>query len=89
MNPRIEKVKPNDDYTLVLTFTNDEVRVFDMKPYLDIGIFKELKDKSKFNSVRPFLGSIQWQNGQDLCPDTLYIESKKIVRTEDAEVPTQ
>ncbi len=30
---------------------------------------------SLFNSVRPFLGSIQWKNGQDLCPDTLYLES--------------
>ena len=52
-----------------------EVKVFDMKPYLDIGIFKELKDLQLFNSVKPFLGSIQWKNGQDLCPDTLYLES--------------
>ncbi len=26
--------------------------------------------------MRPFLGSIQWRTGQDLCPDTQYIESK-------------
>lgn len=76
MNPRIKDVKPNSDYTLTLTFTNDEVKVFDMKPYLDKGIFRELKDFSLFNSVKPFLGSIQWKNGQDLCPDTLYLESK-------------
>jgi hypothetical protein len=75
MNPRVKNVTPNRDYTVTLTFTNDEVKVFDMKPYLDIGIFKELKDLSLFNSVRPFLGSIQWKNGQDLCPDTLYLES--------------
>ena len=30
---------------------------------------------SIFNSVKPFLGSVQWQNGQDFCPDTLYLES--------------
>jgi hypothetical protein len=48
-----------------------------MKPYLDKGIFKELKDISLFNSVKPSLGSIQWKNGQDLCPDTLYLDSKK------------
>ena len=83
MNPRIKDVKPNDDYTLILTFTNDEVKIFDLKPYLDIGIFKELREKSKFNSVRPFLGSIQWQTGQDLCPDTLYLESKIVVEVED------
>ena len=76
MNPRVSEVKPNLDYTLTLTFTNGEVRVFDVKPYLDKGIFRELKEKSIFNSVRPFLGSVQWQNGQDFCPDTLYLESK-------------
>ncbi|MFZ0389165.1 MAG: DUF2442 domain-containing protein [Calditrichia bacterium] len=86
MNPRVKKVKPKDDYTLVLTFTNEEVKIFDMKPYLEIGIFKELRDRGKFNSVRPFLGSIQWQEGQDLCPDTLYIESKKAVESENPEV---
>lgn len=76
INPRVKYVKPNPDYTIILTFTNGEVKLFDMKPYLDKGIFSELKNISLFNSVKPFLGSIQWQNGQDLCPDTLYLESK-------------
>lgn len=76
MNPRVKYVKPHSNYTIILTFTNGEVKLFDMKPYLDKGIFSELKNISLFNSVKPFLGSIQWQNGQDLCPDTLYLESK-------------
>ena len=75
MNPRVKNVKPNPDYTLTLIFTNGEVKVFDVKPYLKIGVFKELKDMKLFNSVRPFLGSIQWKNEQDFCPDTLYLES--------------
>lgn len=78
MNPRVKTVKPNSDYILTLTFTNDEVRVFDVKPYMEKGIFKELKNLALFNSVKPFLGSIQWKNGQDLCPDTLYLDSKPI-----------
>ena len=68
-------MRPQPDYTLTLTFANDEVKTFDVKPYLNIGIFRELQDRGIFNSVRPFLGSIQWQNGQDFCPDTLYLES--------------
>ena len=87
MNPRIKDVKPNTDYTLTLTFNNDEVKVFDMKPYLEIGVFRELRDRSLFNSVKPFLGSIQWKSGQDLCPDTLYLESKvkiKDIKTAEA-----
>ena len=75
MNPRVVAVQPHPDYTLTLTFTNGEARMCDVKPYLNIGIFQELQDQHFFNSVRPFLGSIQWQSGQDLCPDTLYLES--------------
>lgn len=75
MNPRITSVKPNPDHILLLTFTNGEVRLFDVKPYLGRGIFRELQNLHYFNSVRPFLGSIQWANGQDFCPDTLYMES--------------
>lgn len=75
MNPRVKHVKPQSNYTLLLVFTNNEQKIFDVKPYLGKGIFKELKDASVFNSVKPFIGSIQWKNGQDLCPDTLYEES--------------
>jgi hypothetical protein len=75
MNPRVKDVKPNEDFTLTLEFTNNEIRVFDVKPYLNIGIFQELKDINLFKTVHPFLGSIQWKNGQDLCPDTLYLDS--------------
>ena len=75
MNPRVKAVTPSPDYTLTLVFTNDEVKAFDVKPYLHIGFFRELRDLALFNSVKPFLGSIQWKNGQDLCPDTLYLDS--------------
>jgi hypothetical protein len=78
MNPRVSEVKPGNDLTLLLTFNNGEVKSFDVKPYLGIGIFKQLNDVSVFNSVRPLLGSIQWSNGVDLCPDTLYLESVKV-----------
>jgi hypothetical protein len=76
MNPRVVNVRPEHDFTLLITFNNGEVKSFDVKPYMGIGIFKELQDLSMFNSVKPFLGSIQWSNGLDLCPDTLYLDSK-------------
>ncbi|MBN1197707.1 MAG: DUF2442 domain-containing protein [Bacteroidales bacterium] len=58
-----------------MTFSNGEEKIFDVTPYLETGLFRELKDPTVFNSVHPFLGSIQWNNGLDLCPDTLYLES--------------
>ncbi len=75
MNPRVKNVIPYPDYSLKIEFTNGEVKIFDVKPLLNFGIFKELNDYHKFQNVRPFLGSIQWSGGQDLCPDTLYLES--------------
>lgn len=78
MNPRVTNVKPNPDHTITIKFTNGEVRLFDVKPYLTKGIFRDLQDLSYFNSVKPVLGSIQWQGGQDFCPDTLYQVSTPI-----------
>ena len=75
MNPRVKAVKPNPDHPITLLFTNGETRGFDVRPYLGKGIFRELNDLRNFNSVKPFLGSIRWQNGQDFCPDTLYLDS--------------
>lgn len=75
MNPRVKFVEPLEDYKLRIEFMNGEIKIFDVKPYLNTGIFKELIDIHKFRIVKPLLGSIQWSGGQDLCPDTLYLES--------------
>ena len=78
MNPRVVDVKPNPDYSLTLKFSNGEVRRFDVRPHLEKGVFQELKDVKLFNSVKPSLGSIEWLNGQDLCPETLYLDSRPL-----------
>ncbi len=72
MNPRVKQVLPLKNYLLELTFDNGEVRIFDVNPYLNFGIFSELKSESFFKSVQPFMGSVRWKNDQDFCPDTLY-----------------
>lgn len=72
----VTAVTPNDDYTLTLTFTNGETRLYDMKPWLDRGVFRELQNIGYFRCVcLNGLGSIQWPREQDVCPDTLYEES--------------
>ena len=66
---------------LSILFDNGEEGIFDVSPYLDRGIFSQLKDLKMFNSVKPLLGSIQWGNGLDLCPDTLYLDSNRRLPT--------
>jgi hypothetical protein len=74
----IKKVKPQDNYMLLLTFENGEKRQFDMKPYLEIGIFKELKDLSLFKTVKISFDSIEWANEADVDPEVLYQKSQPI-----------
>ncbi len=78
MNPRVRNVIPLTDYRLEIEFENSEIREFDVKPYLNRGIFKELQDITYFSRVKVSLGSIEWPHGQDFCPDTLFEESKVI-----------
>ncbi len=78
MNPRVKHVKPKEDYLLDLEFNNGELRVFDLKPYLNFGVFKALQAPGVFYTAKVSDGTVQWQNEADLCPDTLYMESKPI-----------
>ena len=78
MNPRVIKVIPEENYRLSIEFDNHERREFDVTPYLDRGIFSELKDPDYFRHVSVSMGTIQWPNGQDFCPDTLYELSKAL-----------
>ena len=75
----VKGVKPINNYNLILTFSNGEKRQFDMNPYLDKGIFQELRDISKFNTVRLSFDTIEWDNEADLDPEILYKYSVKII----------
>ena len=57
---------------------NNEKRIKDMKPYLNRGIFKKLRDINFFNKVDIKYGSISWGEDIDICADSLYDSSKKI-----------
>lgn len=69
-------VKAMDGYKLFLTFENNEQKIFDVSPYLELGKFSELKDKAIFNSVKVSFDSIEWSNQLDLDPEILYSKSK-------------
>ena len=75
----VKGVKPINNYNLILTFSNGEKRQFDMNPYLDKGIFQELRDLSMFNTVRLSFDTIEWENEADLDPEVLYKDSVKII----------
>jgi len=72
MSFSVKTVQAIENYRLLLSFENGEKRVFDMSPYLETGIFRELKDESLFESVRISFDTIEWANEADFDPEVLY-----------------
>jgi Protein of unknown function (DUF2442) len=78
MMHRIKQVTPQADFTLLLAFTNGEYRKFDVKPYLDKGVFVSLQQYEKFSQVHVSDGAIEWPDEIDLCADMLYEQSIRV-----------
>jgi hypothetical protein len=85
MNPRVKSVTPREGYRLEITFTSGEVGIFECRHLLSFGVFSALRDVSYFNRVRAEGGTVVWPDEQDICPDTLYEDSRKIACSRDAE----
>ena len=82
MNPRVAAVTPTNDYKLEITFTNGEIGIFDCSPFLDLGVFNELRDIDYFKRAFVEGGTVVWPHEQDVCPDTLYADSTKLASSQ-------
>src|SRR5262245_48669982 len=56
MTPKITQVEARPGHKLHVGFENGESRLFDVTPYLDKGVFRELRDEAYFRRVRPVAG---------------------------------
>ena len=77
MNPRVKQVSTTNDYKLFLVFTNGEHGIYDCSNLFDFGVFRELKNINYFNRAKVIDGTVVWPHEQDICPDTLYLDSLK------------
>ena len=71
----VTDVTPQNKYLLRLKF------FFDMKPYLETGIFKELKNESMFKTAKVSFDTVEWDNEADIDPETLYRDSVALQHT--------
>ncbi len=76
----VKKAKPLQNYEILITFENNEEKIFDLKPYLHTGLFADLKNENLFNTVHVVFDSLEWNNGVDICPEILYSESRSYVK---------
>ena len=85
---KVIAVIANPNFSLDVKFSDGSLKRFDVKPYLNRGIFTELKSLDYFTQVRVAFGTVQWPNEQDIAPETLYIEGIAIDAA-DASLPTE
>ena len=71
---KVISVDPIEDYKLRIEFSNGKKGIFDVSPYVDKGVFVELKDHAYFRSVRPAFGGIMWPHEQDFSAETIEYE---------------
>lgn len=75
MNPRISEVTAIEGYRLRILFDNGEQGLYDCSGLLNFGVFQEFRDKRYFERAKAVDGTVVWPHGQDICPDTLYLDS--------------
>ncbi len=74
----IKRVKPLPDYKIYVETMAGRKGVFDVKPYLDFGVFRELRDINYFNQADVKNGSVTWPHKQDISPETLLAEMQPV-----------
>lgn len=64
-------VEPLPGYRIYVEIQDGRKGVFDMTPYLDRGMFRELNDVGHFRQVGIVFGAVTWPHEQDIAPETL------------------
>ena len=67
-------MRPLPDYRIYVEIEDGRKGIFDLKPYLDFGVFRELRDVHYFNQVGILFGAVTWPHEQDIAPETLLAE---------------
>ena len=70
----VKTVKPLPGYRIYVEIEDGRNGIFDLKPYLDHGVFRELQDVHYFNQVGVLFGAVTWPHEQDIAPETLLAE---------------
>ena len=81
IEPRPIEVKALDNYRLYLKFETGEEKIYDMKTWIEnYACYERLKDRNYFKKVKTRGCTIEWENGEDVAPESLYQDSKPVKR---------
>ena len=72
---KVTAVCPVEDFHLEVTFPDGQIRRFDMRPYLNRGVFTRLTDPALFAQAYVDFDTVCWPENLDIAPETLYLRS--------------
>lgn len=81
----VKHVHPLENHEIYVELADGRKGIFDLKPYLHHGVFKELQDKAYFSQVGIVFGAVTWPHEQDIAPETLVAHLKGVTELGDAE----
>ena len=70
--PAVISVECGKDYIVSVAFESGEKGLLDVKPYLDFGVFRKIRDPRVFETVHVSFDTIAWESGADLDPEFVY-----------------
>ena len=70
----VKTVKPLSGHRVYVEIADGRKGIFNLTPYLDRGVFRELRDPHYFNRAGIVLGTVTWPHEQDIAPETLIAE---------------
>ena len=82
MLKRVIQVKPNFDFTVYIYFNDGKIKLYDMKPFLNKGVFVQISDVDNFlNKCTVMNGTLAWDlsgkfdptNCIDMDPESIYM----------------
>ena len=76
----VKEVKPQEDYTLLITFADGAKKIYDARPLLDKAIYAQLKNPGFFLKAKADCGTVVWNDDIDIAPEHLYESSRPIGR---------
>jgi hypothetical protein len=79
---KVISVQPIENYKLRIVLSDNRKGIFDVSPYLDKGIFQELKDPEYFRLVQAAFGGVAWPREQDFSPETIDQELQRQASSE-------
>ena len=75
----VNKVHYFSDYKLYVELSSGVAGYFDVSPYLNKGIFTQLKEVDYLQLVKTDTFGVYWPKGQDFSADTIQHELQPII----------